>query len=678
MKKNVLPSAGAVLCAASISGIAMAQESIPVIEEVIVTAQRSAESIQKVSQSITAISGSDLEQLGVRNAADLAGVVPGVNIKQGGTPAVFIRGVGTSNSSVTGDQGVALHIDGIPQSRATAFSAGLFDLERVEVLKGPQGTLYGRGSIGGSINVITAAPKADFEAAGSAEFGNYGLFRSQGMINVPLHEATSTGVRLSFASESRDGYASNGGDDMHNSALRLRARSKPIEPLTLDLSTFIFRYNNTGLANYPLRTYSATKVADPGNWRSFIDLRQGYDDLDIREIALNVDYDLGFGVLTVLPSYAEIKNRSDRPTLATLNGVVGSNNFSWQDLDSTTKTQEVRLAAPAGARIKWVAGAFHGFEKNRYAVSNGLTAGYLSTDSTGFFAQTTVPITDAFRVVAGARQSREKKDQYTIQGLHFSADWKVFNYRASLEYDLRPQSMIYGTVATGFKAGGFFTSVAPNWFDPEEATVYEIGSKNRFMNGSLQLNLAAYFSKYDKYQVNNTIVAAFPGATTQGVFNGGAAEVKGGEAELIWQFLPADRVNFSVNYSDGKFTTITVVGTTAKVGDRLPSTAEFSSNLAYTHDFTLQSGMLSARAEMHYETDSWISLNHDAFSRQKAYTKSNLSLTYTPSESKWQLQAWVRNIEDVAVRTNINATLNNETINLAPPRTYGLTISAKL
>lgn len=674
MNKLVLLATTAVLGSIAMGSAASAQA----IEEIIVTAQRSEQNIQKVSQSITAIGGDKLQALGVRNATDLASYVPGVVIKQGGaTPAVFIRGVGTSNSSVTGDQGVAMHIDGVFQARASAFTAGFFDIDRVEVLKGPQGTLYGRGSIGGSINVITNAPKMEYQGSASADFGNYNLMRATGMLNIPVNEATRTAVRVAFTTESRDGYADNGGDDAHNSGLRFRMSSKPFEPLSLDLNTFVYRSKANGVSNYPLRTYSATRTADLANYHSYLDVSSNFNNLEIRQASLNIDYDLGFAVITALPSYTVINNKFRNTNLATLNGVAGSDNTALSDLNSNTATQELRIASPGGSRIKWVGGVYNLHEKNRYSVANGAIVGWLTTNSTGVFAQGTYPILDTLRVIGGVRRTKESKDQYTGTGLHFENSWSVTNFRVSGEYDLAPASMLYLTYATGFKAGGFFTSVAPNYFDPETVKVTELGSKNRFLEGTLQLNAAIFYSKYDKYQVNRTIVAAFPGATTQGVFNGGAAEVKGAEAEVIWQFTEKDRIEVSGNYSDGKFTTITVTPTTAKVGDRLPSTAKYSSNIAYTHDFTVPTGILSARAETHLESSSYISLSHNVNTRQGSYSKSNVTLTYTPEEGAYNVSAWVRNIEDKAIRGNIGETVNNETVNLAPPRTYGVSVSAK-
>jgi iron complex outermembrane receptor protein len=205
--------------------------------------------------------------------------------------------------------------------------------------------------------------------------------------------------------------------------------------------------------------------------------------------------------------------------------------------------------------------------------------------------------------------------------------------------------------------------------------VVELGAKNRFLAGRLQVNAAYYHSLYDGYQISRTIPAAFVGATTTGVFNGGSVKIDGGELDLLFQLTQADRFEVSGNYTDGRFTSITVTGTTAQVGYAVPQTARFSGNLAYTHIFTLRLGKVSARAETHLESSSWLSLNHNAITAQGSYTKSNLTLAYNADKGGYTASAWVRNIENRAVRGNVYETANNETVTLGTPRTYGVSLS---
>lgn len=683
MRRFKLLSCTAAVGLMSSGQYALAQEQQG-LDEIIVTAERTEQNLQKVSQSVTSISGDRLELLGIKSTADLAAFVPGVTMKPGNAPSIFIRGVGTSLTSVTGDPGVAMHIDGVFQTRPTALNIGFFDLERVEILKGPQGTLYGRGSVGGSINLITASPKMELAGAASAEYGNFNAIRATGMVNIPIDDTTKTAVRLAFMTDSHDAYASNGSDDNQGTALRARIRTNPVDQLTVDFIGALYRSKGKGVGFYPIRTYSASQPNNPDKYLTSIDNPTDYSNLEVREGAINVEADLGFGVLTFLPSFVSIVDKRRTTSIITSGGVPGTSNPVTSDLRANTEMQELRLASPKNSSIKWVVGLYHLHENNNYTVANGRISGVVKTNSSSAFAQVSVPIVDGLNIIGGIRYTEEKKDQITTANQIFNASWSPWNYRASAEYQVTPRSMLYATYATGFKAGGFFVDAPPNSYEPETNKVFEVGSKNRFFNNSLQLNLAAFYAKYQKYQVQVTIVPRIPGGTSAGVFNGGDAEIKGGEIELVYQLSPQDRFEVSGNYTDGKFTTITlpnysyIIGTAGiRPGDRLPTTAVISGNVAYTHDFLLPTGKISARAETHLEGASYPTLDRTAWGRQRAYSKSNFTLTYAPDEAVYTVSAWVRNIEDVAVRGGYGNTPNNENYTLGPPRTYGVTVSAK-
>jgi iron complex outermembrane receptor protein len=687
LNKIILLASTAVLGFGSMGSAAWAQSAAPAnqgIEEVVVTAQRSQQNLQKVSETVTAIAGDKLESLGVKSVEDLASVVTGVQIKPGNAPAIFIRGIGTSLISITGDSGVAIHSDGVFLTRSTALNDGFYDLERVEVLKGPQGTLYGRGSIGGSVNLITSAPKMKFEANVTADAGNYNMFGAQGAVNIPLDEGTQTAIRVAFEAQSHDAYADNGTDDANNNGLRVRVRSKPITGLTLDLIASQYSSKTAGIGFYPAISYPATsttpaRIADVNDWHSFYDQSNNFNNLKIKSASLNVDYDMGFAVLTVLPSYTIIDNPVFTDNIATVNGIPGSTVNSYSNVHDVSGTQEARLSSPAGSKLKWVVGVYHLNEKNRYDLANHIIKGWVDTNSSSVFAQATYPILDNLRIIGGIRQTDEHKINPTnVVGLApFTAHWTPINYRGSAEFDVNPSSMLYLTYSTGFKAGGFFTSAPISAYNPETVKVYEVGSKNRFLDGTLQVNAAAYFSQYDAYQVNVTIVPAFVGATSAGVFNGGNAQVKGAELEAIYELTPYDRFDASVNYTDAKFTTITVTGTSAKVGDQLPNSPPYTSNLAYTHDFVVPTGKVSFRVSTHLETQSWLSLNHNSLTSEGAYSKSDIAVTYAPESAKYTFAIWARNLENKAVLGSIIETANNQNYALGPPRTFGLTVSAK-
>jgi iron complex outermembrane receptor protein len=181
-------------------------EQAPQLDEVVVTAQRRSENLQKTPLTISAVTGEKLESQGIKTVVDLANQVPALQITSsgGGAAQIFLRGIGSTNTTEVGDPAVAYHIDGIYIARSTSVGALFYDIDRVEVLRGPQGTLYGRNATAGAINVITKQPKFDYEASGSIDVGNYGAITTSGMVNVPVSETLA--VRAAFQQSRHDGY----------------------------------------------------------------------------------------------------------------------------------------------------------------------------------------------------------------------------------------------------------------------------------------------------------------------------------------------------------------------------------------------------------------------------------------------------------------------------------------
>ncbi len=642
------------------------------IEEVIVTANKRSENVQNVSMSVTAIGGEALEARGILNAKGLAEAIPAVKIQGSNMPAVFVRGVGSSNSSTTGDQGVAIHLDGIFHARPTAFGAGFLDVDRVEVLKGPQGTLYGRGALGGNINVISKAPTQNYEGSANFELGTYSLVRGGGVLNLPLTDKLA--MRAAVELERHDGYSSNGGDDADNLAARLRLKYDASENLEFGLIGFYSSQKGKGATSHLTRSYPGLpRSSDP--WRSDIPGSAYSLDQSTKEVSGSAKLDLGFGTLTYIPGWVNSTSRYLEPRIAASGATVTFPQFA-SDLRGVSTTNEVRLDSAPGSRFEWTVGGFRMFEKLRYVVFNRATYGRITTGSTSVFGQAGYALNDQFKIIAGGRLTQEKKDQRNNLNYHYTGEWKPKTGKVGVEYRPVEASMIYATVSSGFKSGGFFTAPAPNSFGPEKVVTFELGSKNRFLENRLQLNGAVYRYNYDDYTVNAS-VPGYNGATAQGVFNAGKVEITGAELEAIYRFTQTDRLEFSAAYTHGEFKTFKITVTTGAAGDRVPFSAEWSGNVAYQHDFKFANGAeLAARIDSHLETSTWLSLNHRAQTRQPGYMKSNATLTYTPAEGAYRISGWVRNLEDRDVKLTVNDTLNYETYILAPPRTAGVTLSA--
>lgn len=238
--RNLLLASAATAAVSLHAPVAMAQEAAGVkLDEVVVTAQRRSENLQKTPLTVSAVTGDKLESQGIKTVVDLSAQVPALQISSSGSGAavVFLRGIGSTNTTEVGDPAVAYHIDGIYIARSTSVGALFYDIDRVEVLRGPQGTLYGRNATAGAINVITKQPKFDYEGSGSVDVGNYGALTTSGMFNEPISDTLA--VRAAFQQSRHDGYVKainkgpgTGGNDRYDQddkSARIQLLWKPSE-----------------------------------------------------------------------------------------------------------------------------------------------------------------------------------------------------------------------------------------------------------------------------------------------------------------------------------------------------------------------------------------------------------------------------------------------------------------
>lgn len=415
------------------------------LEEIIVTAQRRAENLQETPVAISVVSGDALRAANVSRAEDLSLLVPGVDIVDTGTQSlVRIRGVGTNIQTALQDSQNAFSIDGVFNTANTAGDAGLFDLERMEIVKGPQGTLYGRNATGGAFNIITNKPKDYFEASAGVEYGNYSKLQTNGMLNVPLSDTLS--MRTAFQTVKHDGYLSSGYNDADDRAGRLQFLYKPNERLSALLSGNVYKKGGMSTNYVPLNpvTFDYQNPSDPwqdspagsilsvadearcvdsttsavvGNAFPYCSDRSGFTDNLIWSVNAQVDYDFGGATLTVIPAY--ISNRSDVQIFPRwLSLAIDSKNVQ--------KTFEARLASNEGdSPLKWLVGvyALDGTNDavqviyqptrrptptpfNLYPNTDYLN---LTDESYAAFTQETFSFTDALRLTAGVRYTEEKK-----------------------------------------------------------------------------------------------------------------------------------------------------------------------------------------------------------------------------------------------------------------------------
>jgi iron complex outermembrane receptor protein len=543
------------------------------VPEIIVTANRREESVQDSSLSIDVVDGAEVEAVGVVQATDLPALVPGLSVSLGGASVqTYLRGVGSFSTDASAESAIAYSINGVYISRPIGLGPIFFDLERIEVVKGPQGTLYGRNASGGAINLITRRPEFKPALEATLSLGSHDLFRVQGSAGAGLTDRLA--LRVAGQRVIRDGYLSDGYKDEDSRAARFTALWRPSQAVSLLLTGELAGQGGMGEAPVK-RSLLAPVPSDPWQGPSIGSIQQpptaflpggarfggdGFLDADLAAASAALEADLGPMTLTFIPAYRDVRVKAR-------NYLPG---FPFDRRETSDQhSHELRLGNEAGG-LSWVAGLYH-FREDQTQVytlrspplQQLIVDTPLSTRSYAAFGEATVEIAGSVRLIAGGRYTRERKRQggTTVTILPAPAvtdnggrrSFSDFSWKLGLEVDLDARHMLFATAATGFKAGGFFPSVpAPdNSFGPEKLAAYTLGSRNRFFDGRFQLNGEAFYWTYDDKQER------FLGATPVGVglltTNAGQATVYGGSLDLVFQPSARDTFRGTVEYLRSRY-----------------------------------------------------------------------------------------------------------------------------
>ncbi len=650
------------------------------VADIVVTAQRQSSTTQRTPATIEVLSASSLLARGVGTLNDALGNVSGVFLQVNNKGMnVNIRGVGTGLDAAAGDPGVNTNVDGVYLRQASTIASGLYDIDRIEVLKGPQGTLYGRNATGGAVNIITADPTFDFGYRGSITAGNYSLLRTDAAINLPVSDTLA--VRAAFGSETHSGYYNTGQDDADRVAGRFKLLWKPTS--TLRVLAGVSYSHDGGVGP------GSISVTAPEGSRDTSTTHKPAGQLDQRFFTAfgNIDWDAGPVRVTLIPTYSNYRY-----------DYLGTNYsfYSQQRARENQTTLELRVSSPSRSAIKWVAGAyFYADNLNNYSnlLDNGIINDQpdLETRSYAGFADATVPLNDRLRLIGGVRYTKDNRSQnntlvigngVTVGPLNGKLNSDAFNFRAGAEFDLAHGIMAYGTYATGYKAGGFLPDEpGHNTFLPERLRSIEGGIKSRLFANRLQLNLAGFSYSYDNYQVS-TLGQAYYGGLSALVFNAqGKTEIYGGELQATYRPTKQDELSLSLTAMHSKFGTFVIPATpvtpvTDVTGKTLPSAPGLSGTAAYQHEFLLRKGKLTARAETYFSTSYWSEFSHSAFSERPGYTRTDLNLTYWGPNDRWSIGGFVRNLENSWIVT-LKANTAVGDYGLAAPRTFGVTFTVR-
>jgi iron complex outermembrane receptor protein len=676
-----------------------APSSDEALAEITVTAEKVQSTEQRTPISMSVITSETLARNNVGTLADLAQIAPSVEFSQNdGSEIITIRGVSSRDTTEIGDPDVSVDIDGLYFQRAIGLGDSIFDLERVEVLRGPQGTLYGRNAVGGAINFITAKPKNDFEASTSIVYGNYNSVQTEGMINMPVSDSVQ--IRASFFTRSHSGYANNApaqdGDDADSKAVRVHVAIEPFENLNVLLTgQFVHlggvgtSINGTPLVFEPDGSVDHNFPAALPSGRTFPhNLPSGYLDSLSTSFQVHIDYSLPWADFIYSGGYRHL----DYHNLFNLDGVANVYDAFQQNEHPITLNHEFRIASKQASWLQWQAGVFYFDETNQLLTffqnvkanppDNLYIFAYPNIDakSKAGFAQGSIPIVDNLRLEVGARYSKDDKERtgYLNYGTGIanqsaSSSSSKTTYHAALNWQATPSNLVYLKFDTGYKAGGF-TDAAP--YSPETLSSVEFGAKNRWLDNKLQVNAAAFHYDYKDQQISQ-----FVGNQTI-IRNAGKSRINGVEVDAAALLSKDDKIDGYIGYLDAKFTEFDVAGATGNIslaGNAPPQAPKMTVNVGYQHTLRFSPGSLTGRVQSHYEATSYNTFFNYPDDRQGSYTRTDAFMTWTPATGKWELQAYGRNLENkrIIVSGSEQPLFGTYVYQFGDPRTYGVRVSTK-
>ena len=576
-KTNHLAKATILLPALIFTLSPLAQNSEPMFEEIIVTAEKRSESLQDLSQAVTVLSGVDLDNRQISTFVDLSAIAPGVNVakNEGFKTVITIRGVGyETNQNAIATPSVSYHLDGIYVASPYSLQTDFLDLERVEVLRGPQGTLFGQNSTGGAINVVTKAPTTD-ETYGSADLtlGDHGLFKIRAGVNRPLSD--NLAMRASFISNIRDGFTENltNGQDLDDAdsfSARVRLKYEPSDNFRADFTAQIFDEDRNGAAQKGI----IDPTPDPRQLRQNSPTEH---KLEAQLFSAVLEWDYENFSLKSLTSYQVddilVRRDNDRNDLNYLPPfALLPSEYDPETNKQTTVTQEINLVSsePMFGKLDWVAGLFYldteieisilerldfGFDgvfdpfttNDVYSYSGDfgfITNSTPERDSTSFYGQGTWNHSESLRTVFGLRHTNDEvysavTNFYGRSGTDIlETDGNKVTGRLVVEKDIDDNTMVFGSFTRGYKPGGSNLTygredtvaqivVLPT-FQEEIVDAFEVGLKPDLAGGRVRLNTAAFLYNYEGLQYQATDPEVFEG----GVGNIPDSEIYGAELEL--------------------------------------------------------------------------------------------------------------------------------------------------
>lgn len=680
-------------------GQALAQSVEDPDDDIVVTATRYETRLQDTPLAISAYTASQIERSGTRDLRDIVTFTPGLTIGtnegQGAIP-ISIRGVGQNDLGIGADGPVAVYLDGVYLARSYMNLFDLVDVERIEVLRGPQGTLYGRNATGGAINVITRAPGDTLHYEGVARYGNYDAWGVQTLVTGPL--APTLSGKIAIGASRRDGYtklAQNGDDLDPEKSLVIRGALRWQPTTDLDV-----RLDVDGGFHDMAAVVHNSSASDFDPRRIALDA-QPREDRDFWGLALTAVYRMPEIELTSITGYRESKLFNVIDTDAS-----AANLIRYEQHDNTSQfSQELRVNAVGTHRLQWLGGLY--FFREQASTFNPIyldftqiagvaspTTQYITgsnrTEAFAAFGQATFHITDTLDVNGGLRWSTETKRFTFLQ--EFSVDlpplfnsyprsrqkttWSNVSPRVGIDFRPNRALLLYASYSEGFKSGGstsvsLITQPMPNVFEPETLKAFEGGIKSEWLTGRLRVNATAFHYDYRNLQVRTGDAFGF-----LVVRNAATATVDGAELEVSARPTALMELTAVAALLDARYDRfVDPVSLVDYAGDRLNRAPDVKLGLGAQNRFPLPGiGELLVRGEYEYTSRIYHQPGElRAFSRDPA-NLFNARLALTGADGHWSVALFGKNLTNERYIGHAFVVLGTPRATITPPRTVGIEI----
>lgn len=689
------------------------------LDEIIVTAQKRNQLLQEIPAAVTAIESQAIAVRGITTLADAQNLVPSVRLqKESASTEIYIRGVGSTLDLPMIEPPNAYNVNGVYVPREVT-SASLVDVERMEFLPGPQGTLYGRGAIGGVVNTITRRPTDEFETRIGIEAGDFSHVRATLTQNIPI--GGNAALRTSLSYLERDGYLASGADSADDLAAFLAFEASPSDSVEVHFWGHFERRDG-----YAANLLSKGNLANPEsqafpNRDPWDDRLQGplapfatlgpidaqYRDWDTALLGAELTWDINDRLtLTYIPSYLDFEWRQEY----WLTHKDGDFN---ETIDQ--QTHELRFAYDAGGDLTWLGGLYAyeiettgqlfiqfgpdelfpgspaGLWLNASDVRNHRLRG------TALFGELRYAVSDAVRVVAGGRVSEDRRRASGFQPGIVAApavdedpvalftgvapptwsnreSWDHLDWKLGIEYDMREETLVYATAQTGFQPGTF--DVFPDTVTEEsELLSFAVGARSRLLGGRLVFNNEVFYYLYD-----NLLTQAFNAATGTNFLTNADTVIYGLQSDIAFapESLANTQFTFSVGYLHARYDDFLEDTLDIFNDNQMQNAPDWTATLGIVHDWRLPSGAyIRADLSSRYESGFWGNFSHSPGMYQASYTKTDVALTWHCATGRLSAGAWVRNLENADVQSA--AATGNPLTDPGPgapfleaPRTYGV------